>query len=140
MLCGMKSTTPHSRSNTNVFIFLRAGELTGSSICFANETQILRRTMYKSVGYKVDERRRLQDGKGICQSWCNGIEHCQIVHSECGIAGATEPNVVAYIGDYSKCEKEMLKIDQALDLVGDAMEESCQELVQTRTFKCIEEK
>jgi hypothetical protein len=99
--------------------------------------------MYKSVGYLVDDKPpRITDGKDFCLDWCGGFEeaNCQIVHPQCGIAGAAAPKVVAYIGDYSQCEEEILKIDQALDLVGDAMEESCQELVQSRTFECIVEK
>jgi hypothetical protein len=103
--------------------------------------------MYKSVGYKVDsrafvdKRRRLNVGN-FCFEWCNGFpaDTCQLVHPDCGMGSATSPDVVAYEGDADQCEDEILKIDQALDLVGDAMESSCQALVSTRTFDCIVQK
>jgi hypothetical protein len=112
----MKRSTNHF-----FFTFLSAAKdtLLGKK-CIEKETMDLRRAMYKSVGYEIDDNRRRLNTGGVtnfCIDWCNGYE--------------------AYIGDDSQCEDEILKIDQALDLVADAMEADCQELVSTRSFKCI---
>lgn len=133
------------KRSTNLFFFTffsAAKDTLLGKKCMEQETMDLRRAMYKSVGYKIDDNRRRLNTGGVtnfCIDWCNGyeVDNCQIVHPECGTASAAGPQVVAYIGDDSQCEDEILKIDQALDLVADAMEADCQELVSTRSFKCI---
>jgi hypothetical protein len=100
--------------------------------CNDHETAELKIAMYKSVGYYTGTQLN-QTCAEFCDAAGLGDSHCTVVHPNC--EGTLYP-----ANDNNACQKEIDAIEQALDLVGDAMESKCEAMVKSPQFACILEK